>query len=485
MSVDPLERAERQALKTREAIQRNGPVFLPLVRAIVDTVREGGRLLLVGEGRLQLLADHAATDVVGRRHHDGSQLPAAVLSPLPEGPQAAARCIGPFDALIAIADTCEEPYFAGVLEAARKRGAKVLCLCIGRARLEGRADVAIDIPEPRPHRVAGLLASVLHYVCKLALRELRAHPLVRARRLDQGPRRPAAANGSPGLAAGHRPAAGAASSPPVGAAAGAGAAGSGSAASGESGSGLEIGFALPGLDPEDEAAAAVAAVAAAVLDEDDSVAGAGAAALAAGGGEAEAEGEEEFIKLEESGSYDGVVLREAQRIVTFRCKRCREPLLAGPELAGRRARCPFCDRRVKVPRSAGHPYVAAEPLLAQSGRTVSSRFRPEEARLVLLMPERAPCEARLLEVTAEGIEASVSEAEAAGLVAGSVLRARLEAPAFLEPLFVDLQVEHRVGGEHEAQERGRVRLVLPLVEGAPRAQRQRLERLAALARARQ
>ncbi|RME73509.1 MAG: hypothetical protein D6776_06925, partial [Planctomycetota bacterium] len=187
--ADPRARAERQALKTREAVRRNASVFMPLVRAMAETVRGGGRLLLFGEGRLHLLADHAATDVVGRRHQDGSQLPTDVLVPSPEGAAATARRIGPLDALLCVVGDCVDPMFCSVLEHARKRGAKVLCLCIGRARLEGRADVAIDVPEPRPHRVAGLVASVLHYVSKLALKELRASPYARPRRLDNGPPR--------------------------------------------------------------------------------------------------------------------------------------------------------------------------------------------------------------------------------------------------------------------------------------------------------
>jgi phosphoheptose isomerase len=440
VNVDPRYRAERQALKTREAVRKNGPVFLPLVKAMVETVRKGGRLLLFGEGRLQLLADHAATDVVGRKHHDRSQLPADVLEPSPDGAAATARCIGPFDSLLSVVGDCEDPFFCSVLEAARKRGAKVLCICIGRSRLEGRADVAIDVPEPRPHRVAGLVAAVLHYVSKLALKELRASPFVRPQRLDEGPRRRKAASTSPpspsttASARMHRP---------------------GADAFEDTGS-VEISFSSALLDPDTERMARLD-----VPIEYD-------------------EAEEEFIPLEESGSYDGVILREGQRIITFRCKRCREPLLAGTEMAGRRGRCPFCDRRVKVPRSQGHPYVAADPLLAQSAREVTSQLAGGDVHLALTPRDGPQRDARLVDVTPEGIEALLPTAEAQGWGPGTEVRVRIDTPAFIEPFTAGFEVERVVDVLKESGERGRVRVLLPLADDATHEQRQRLRRLARL-----
>ncbi len=443
MSADPRARAERQALKTREAVQKNAHVFLPLVREVAATVRKGGRLLLFGEGRLHLLADHCATDVVGRRHRDGSQLPADVLAPSPEGPAATARRIGPFDAVLAVVGDCVDPFFCAVLEAARKRGARVLCICVGRSRLEGRADVAIDVPEPRPHRVAGLVAAVLHYVSKLALHELRASPYVRAHRLDEGPprRKPEQRTPSP-------PSPASTPSARLGRVAQARLRGDRPTGSDS----VEVSFLEAVIDPEVSEAARLD-----VAIEPE-------------------EGEEEFLPLEESGSYDGVVLREANRVITFRCKRCREPLLAGTDMAGRRGRCPFCDRRVKVPRSGGHPYVAVAPLLAQAGRAVEARAALPEVELTLLPREGAPIAAVLCDVTAEGLEARVPAALAAVFTPGGSLRARVETRAFLEPLLVTLELERIVEAEPGEGGREQVRLLLPLSEEARREERQRLER---------
>src|SRR5207253_6720718 len=122
---------------------------------LAEAVRRGGRVLLVGEGRLHLLAQLAAPDIVGRKHKNGLQLPCDALETTGVEPASIARRVGPFDAILAIAVTCEDPLFSATLEAARARGAKIYCLCLGRARVENRVTLAVDVPEGRPHHVPG------------------------------------------------------------------------------------------------------------------------------------------------------------------------------------------------------------------------------------------------------------------------------------------------------------------------------------------
>ncbi|MHC4390103.1 MAG: SIS domain-containing protein, partial [Planctomycetota bacterium] len=208
--ADPRHRADRHAKRQKDIVRENVNVFQPFADQMVQTVRRGGRVLLVGEGPLHTLAEYCALSVVGRARSQGPQFPADPLILHKAGALATARCIGPFDALLAISNRCEEPPFIELLEAARARGAKVICLCVGPSRLEGRADVAIDVPEARPHRVPGLVATVLHYVTKLALAEIRQNPMIRPTRLDSGvspsrTRAPAAAESEPEVPGVKRP----------------------------------------------------------------------------------------------------------------------------------------------------------------------------------------------------------------------------------------------------------------------------------------
>lgn len=392
MTTDPRERAERQGVQTRAVIARNGVVFRPLVNAIVEAVRNGGRLLLVGEGDLHLLTTHAATAIVARRHQDGATLPAEVLHYKARGVDDSARSIGPFDAIVAVVGAGDSPDLEKLFAAARDRGARVLCVCLGRARLAGRADIAIDVTEPRAHRVPGLVAAVLHYVCKLAVQTLRAEPLVKARRPD-------------GRARGRTTAS-------------------------------KVGL-----------------------------------------GGAEADEVEEIVPLlSKGGGFDHVLVPQAQRVIMFRCRRCREPILARPAAAGSRGRCPFCERRVKVPRSLGHPFVEAQALLP-AGEQIVAEYLPERTTIVLLAPEREPLAVRLEDVTAIGVEVSVEPEQADRFEQGESVDMHMKTPAFSEPLRLRVVVESKVLQESD----GRMRLLLPLTEQVDKRDSQRLVRLALLA----
>lgn len=509
--VDPLERAEQNARKTRAALEQNGRVFAPLADAIADAVRRGGRLLLAGERRLHLLAEHAAGEIIGRRHGSGVQLPAGVLDMTLGDPQAIARRIGPFDAVLAVAGDCEDALFTGTLEAARARGAKVIAVCVGRARLERRADLAVDIPEQRPHHVPGLVAIVLHYLSKLALARLAANPLVRPARLDDGPRRAT----PPRDSSRH----GAVPKSPVPQEL------------------MPAASVLPLLDAEDEASATIE-----IPKEELKV--------------DFFEGVAESAREAREGARDatGHLLPVAETpevlLICFRCKQCKNGLHAPAGESGSRARCPFCARKVKVPRASGRlfprkddapgtpvlplepagprtvaalsptvvelevdpdpeddgpsmPPLAAEPeipagvmakadsgeilalaleAVSQPPRPLSLRFRLNECRLEL-QPEGggAPRGGRVADMTAEGLEVSIGAGDAPLFQKGQKVVIRLETPAFLEPLIAETTVEQLHTESASGGKRDSVRILLPLEHNVPREAREKLARLAELA----
>jgi len=531
VALDPRERAQRHAQKTGDVTRQSEQVFEPFASAVVAAIRRGGRVLLLGEGHLHPLVEYLARAVVGRDRPTGPSLAADPIAIHPAGAQATARCIGPFDVLLGISERCEEPLFRGVLDAARSRGAKVLCLCVGPSRLEGKADLGVDIPESRSHRIPGLLATVLHFIAKLALADLRANPMVRPSRLDEGPRRTAHRHVPPATAA------------PSAAGSGAGAPGA-AAPRGALPAVLFAGspppFAPPPIEesPQDEPTITLEipddAFEIPFLDDglgpevfapdddtptddeddgegDDSYFGSddsfdpdvsGEVALFPDDPEPIAAGSDPNLpsaKRSVLGRLSGVDLARApsgpgasepaegdgdaglRRIIMFRCKKCREPLLAEPNQAATRASCPFCGRRVKVPRSRGRRYRTGRGALSQGARRVSLQFGHEGCQLTIMPQGGFPIQARLADVTAEGIEASVRNEDAAGLQVGTVVRLRLITPAFLEPLFARAQLEQAVRDEVNGEEIGRLRLLLPLLGDTPHDVRERLRRLADLA----
>lgn len=497
---DPIERAGRQASRTRAAVEHNGAVFGPLGEAMAEAVRRGGRLLLVGERRLHAIAQYAAAEIVGRRHRSGVQLPAEALDVSLGEPAAVARRVGPFDAVIAIARNGDEALFNGTIEAARARGAKVLCICVGRTMLQGRADVAVDIPETRPHHIPGLVAMVLHYLSKLALARLAANPLVRPQRLDEGPRKAAAAAsaGAEG-AAFESPSSRDSRRQPLAAPA----------------------DVLPLLEAEDEPTITLEIPEDALeIDFFEGVAeaarraqraegekgggldlrGAGetGGAVEAGGAGASPPAGESALAPRPLSPSPGEGTRD--RPIRYRCKQCGFILVAMASHAGRRSQCPKCGRRVKVPRgpkmgakgekafspgaeqpsekSALTPRPAIEmPAVAPEPRPVTLRVRLEDCALSIRLAGDEWAPSRVVEIQPEGVEGVLPAATAARLEKGEEVEIRLEAPAFLEPLVARALVERVLPDEAEP---GGARVLLPIEEGAPRDVREKLTRLSDL-----
>jgi len=672
---------DRHQRAVQEGLEESAATFDPMVDGLSDAVRRGGRILLFGEGRLHELARYLAPEVLGRRHKNGLQLPVDILDTSSGEPLQAARRVGPFDAILAVAAGAEDPLFMGVLEAAKARGARIYCVCTSRARVEGKVTVAVDAFEARPHYLPGHVTLILHFVGKRTLGVLGANPLIKPTRLDDGPPRPlahaatgASVQGGSGIsastsgthpslprlerreaerapvekAAPETPAAailalpptepaprGSAGStlsdattramPPVTPSAiigvsdqvllassasaptpypgGLGAqtplpGGARGAASGRTptimpprksgvtpthpslgqrlpsevsptgvigegsqrglpGEGSQRGVIVgegsqsgrlrivtlpppsplppssrapePSKAPEPPPAPAAAAAPATApapalappppeakkaaptsssdriitadsgrhraptskdtaelvidLEPDDAdirLVSENAGALVDGA-------RSHLVTDESPPSLPPPVARDDEgrvQLIQFRCKDCREPVLADPGEAGRRARCPFCGRRVKVPRHGGRAYRQVDASISQDAKPVSLQFSLDACKLSITIPgvdnERIP--AKIEDVSPEGIDATVDAALASRLVLGARVELAIETPAFLEPLILPAVVERVLAplpGPDGTLE-GRARALLPIADGAPREVSQKLARLCEL-----
>jgi hypothetical protein len=168
------------------------------------------------------------------------------------------------------------------------------------------------------------------------------------------------------------------------------------------------------------------------------------------------------------------------RLIQFRCKECREPILADPTEAGSRARCPFCGRRVKVPRASGRLYRPTQATLSQGARQVSLSFTLAECRLAITPPGAPAFAGEVEDVTPDGIECSLASADARALAIGATVELRVETPAFLEPLVTTATVERIFAPAGPDGPGARARVLLPLDAGASREARAKLARLAEL-----
>ncbi len=456
--MKPVERRHRKVV---EALEENATFFDPMVEGLAEACKRGGRILLICEGRLDLLARYLAGEIVARRHKNGGQLPADLLDCASGDPQAIARRVGPYDAILAVATTCEDALFAGALEAAKARGGRIFCVCLGRARVEGKVSVAVDVFESRPHYMPGHVAMVLHFISKRVLARIGASPLMRPTRLDSGPPRPlgSAASSSAAASVSAAEAAPLPALAPITVTPGGGPA---AAPSGPVSPVEEVSELVIDLEPDD------ADVRLVELD-------ARAAADALGAGAEEGAGEVPLPPPPVPPDAEGRV-----RLIQFRCKDCREPILAEPIAGGARARCPFCGRRVKVPRHSGRLYRPVAPALSQGPKPVTLRFVLAECRLAIAAPGGgAELVGAIEDVSTDGIEALIGAAEARALEIGGVVELRVEAPAFLEPLVTTATVERVIAPGGAAE--GRARALLPLHESATREARAMLARLAELA----
>jgi D-sedoheptulose 7-phosphate isomerase len=155
------------------------PVVAEMAAAIQHALRNGGKILLCGNGGSGCEAQHLAAELVGHYKTDRAALPAMALS----ADGALLTCLGndfafedifarqveafgqPGDALLVFTTSGNSPNVLRALAAARRRGVKTMAL-LGRdgGAARGQADIELIVPHGETARIQEAHQFLLHAI---------------------------------------------------------------------------------------------------------------------------------------------------------------------------------------------------------------------------------------------------------------------------------------------------------------------------------
>ncbi len=149
---------------------------------VAETIRGGGKILLVGNGGSAADAQHIAAELVGRFEGERRPLPAIALTTDTSVLTALGNDYGvetmfarqvealgrPADLLVAISTSGWSPNVLAAVEAARHRGMRTIALtgAAGDA-LAAAADLALRVPSTRPARIQESHIAIGHAICEV------------------------------------------------------------------------------------------------------------------------------------------------------------------------------------------------------------------------------------------------------------------------------------------------------------------------------
>jgi D-sedoheptulose 7-phosphate isomerase len=155
--------------------------------AIVNAVRNGGKVLLFGNGGSAADAQHMAAELVGRLERERAAIPAIALSTDTSILTAVANDFGfdrvfarqidalgrPGDVALAISTSGDSKNVLAGVAAARERGLTVIALT-GRTGgfLAGRSDIHVNVPVGDTARAQEVHRTLLHILCELVEMQL-------------------------------------------------------------------------------------------------------------------------------------------------------------------------------------------------------------------------------------------------------------------------------------------------------------------------
>jgi D-sedoheptulose 7-phosphate isomerase len=161
-----------------------GEMATPVERAgrlIVESMRDGGKLLACGNGGSAADAQHFVAELLGRMGPERRSLPAITLSVDPSAVTAIGNDYGyenvfarqveglgrSGDVLLAISTSGKSPNVLRAIRTARAKGMRVVALAgQGGDPLLGECEVSVHIPSPNTQRVQELHMAVLHAICE-------------------------------------------------------------------------------------------------------------------------------------------------------------------------------------------------------------------------------------------------------------------------------------------------------------------------------
>jgi D-sedoheptulose 7-phosphate isomerase len=173
--------AESIALKER-FFQQSAPLLVSVAERLCASLRQGGKILVFGNGGSAADAQHLAGELVGRFLRERPGLPALALTTDPSVVTALGNDLG-FEAVfrrqveahgragdvaIGITTSGRSANVVAALAAARQRGLVTVALTgSGGRQLQGAVDFLIDVPHGETPRIQEVHGMVVHLLCQM------------------------------------------------------------------------------------------------------------------------------------------------------------------------------------------------------------------------------------------------------------------------------------------------------------------------------
>lgn len=187
---DAVQATLSEAIALHERVRDAGvDTTVAAAAAITAALRQGGKVLVFGNGGSAADAQHAAAELVGRFRRERRGYAAVALTADPSVLTSIANDYGydrvfarqiealgrPGDVAVAITTSGESPNVLRALEEARARSLTTIALTGRDGGAAGRAvDVHVNVPSPSTPRVQELHRTLLHVICDLVESELSA-----------------------------------------------------------------------------------------------------------------------------------------------------------------------------------------------------------------------------------------------------------------------------------------------------------------------
>lgn len=156
-------------------------------RLLIETLKKGGKLILMGNGGSAADSQHIAAELVGRFGRERKPMAAlalgadaAVLTALGNDygfdnifARQIEACCGAEDLVLALSTSGESPNLISGLALARKLGARTMAfLGRGGGKCKDMVDMAIVVPSNEVPRIQEAHITMGHIICQLAEEEL-------------------------------------------------------------------------------------------------------------------------------------------------------------------------------------------------------------------------------------------------------------------------------------------------------------------------
>lgn len=184
--ADQVVRVLKETAAAHERMAASAGVIASVADAIAASLKQGGSVLVFGNGGSAADAQHFAAELVGRYEQDRKAWPAVALTTDTSALTAIGNDYGfdrvfarqiealgrAGDVAIGISTSGNSPNVLRALEAANARGMITVALTGKGGQAGSIAAHHVAVNEPRTARVQEVHATVLHVICELVEREL-------------------------------------------------------------------------------------------------------------------------------------------------------------------------------------------------------------------------------------------------------------------------------------------------------------------------